>query len=77
MDPNLYTSQRSGKPVLTKAGYWAFIPLSLPPTLDLTLSLVSTLSEAERELGHLSALAEAKALAMKMSKELRPELIEG
>lgn len=54
-----FRSPESGQVVLTKNGYYAFIPAPLPPKLDWSLTLVSALSEAERDLSRLSALAGA------------------
>jgi Fic family protein len=56
MDPKAYSSQKAGKAILTPNGYWAFIPNPLPPDISWTLSLVSTLAEAERDLSRLAAL---------------------
>jgi len=57
LDPTDYHSQQAGRTVLTPNGYWAFIPNPLPPDLPWTLPMVSALSEAERDLSKLSALA--------------------
>ncbi len=57
MDPKDYRSQSAGRVILTSTGFWAFIPNLLPPDIAWTLPLVSALSEAERDLSHLSALA--------------------
>ena len=56
MDPKDYYPSAAGKVVLTPTGFYAFLPHPLPPELSWSLSLVSALSEAERELGRLSAL---------------------
>jgi Fic family protein len=57
MDPKSYRSQEAGQAILTPAGFWAFIPNPLPPDIIWTLPLVSALSEAERDLSRLAALA--------------------
>lgn len=57
MQPQDYFKSTAGKPVLTKKGYWSFIPNPLPPTLNWSLDLVSRLAEAERELAKLSAIS--------------------
>ena len=57
MDPNDFSASSSGKTILTPTGYWAFLPNPLPPEITWSLSLVSTLSETERELSRLSAVA--------------------
>ncbi len=57
MNPKEFRSQDAGKAILTPKGYWAFLPNPLPPKLAWSTSLVSSLSEAERELGRLAALA--------------------
>lgn len=57
MDPKDYRSQESGRTILTPTGHWAFIPNPLPPDITWTLPLVSALSDAERDLSRLAALA--------------------
>ncbi len=57
MQPQDYFKSTAGKPVLTKKGYWSFIPNPLPPTLNWSLDLVSRLAEAERELAKLSSIS--------------------
>ena len=57
MDPKNYRNQESGRAIFIPSGYWAFIPAPLPPNLDWSLSLVSALSDAERDLSTLAALA--------------------
>jgi Fic family protein len=59
MKPNDFHNPESGQVVLTKNSYYAFIPAPLPPKIDWSLPLVSALSEAERDLSRLSALAGA------------------
>jgi Fic family protein len=59
MDPKSYQSEKSGKAVLTQLGYWVFIPNPLPPDISWSSSLVSILSEAERDLSRLSTLISA------------------
>lgn len=56
MKPNEFHDLNTGKVVLTKQGYYAFIPAPLPPSLHWTLPLVSALSEAERALSRLATL---------------------
>lgn len=57
MDPKAYHSQESGRAILTPHGFYAFLPNPLPPDITWTLPLVSALSEAERDLSRLAALA--------------------
>jgi Fic family protein len=57
MDPKDFRSLLAGRTILTQVGYWAFIPNPLPPEIAWSLSLVSALSEAERDLSRLAALA--------------------
>jgi len=57
MNANHYTSRRSGKPIRTPQGYWAFLPIPLPPEINWSSSLVMTLSKAERSLAQLAASA--------------------
>lgn len=56
MDPKEYQSQEAGKVVHTPMGFWAFLPNPLPPNITWSSSLVSILSEAERDLSRLSTL---------------------
>ena len=56
MNPKDFSSQDAGKVIRTPTGFWTFLPNPLPPKISWSLSLVSTLSEAERELGRLAAL---------------------
>ncbi len=57
MNPKDFQSQEAGKVILTKAGYWIFLPASLPPSINWSLPLVTALSDAERELSKLTTLA--------------------
>ncbi len=59
MNPNDFHSPEVGQVILTPKGYYAFLPAPLPPNLDWPLSLVSVLSEAERDLSRLATLAGA------------------
>lgn len=59
MDPREYRSSDAGKAVLTPTGYWAFLPNPLPPEINWSSSLVSILSEAERDLSRLATLISA------------------
>ena len=59
MNPNDFHSLEVGQVTLTSKGYYAFLPAPLPPDLDWPLSLVSVLSEAERDLSRLATLAGA------------------
>ena len=59
MNPNDFRSPETGQVIFTQNGYYAFIPAPLPPGLTWSLPLVSALSEAERDLSRLAALAGA------------------
>ena len=59
MNPNDFRSPETGQVIFTQNGYYAFIPAPLPPSLTWSLPLVSALSEAERDLSRLAALAGA------------------
>jgi Fic family protein len=59
MNPNDFHSPETGQVVLTQNGYHAFIPAPLPPNFSWSLPLISALSEAERDLSRLAALAGA------------------
>ena len=56
MNPKDFRSQDAGKAILTTTGFWAFLTNPLPPNITWSLSVVSTLSEAERDLSRLAAL---------------------
>ncbi len=56
MDPKDFRSQDAGKTILTPTGFWAFLPNPLPPNITWSLSLVSTLTEAERDLSRLAVM---------------------
>ena len=58
MDPNDFSSTAPGRLLRTPKGYWAFIPDPLPPTIHWSTSLISSLGEAERNLGRLASLAD-------------------
>lgn len=57
MNPNDFRSPEAGQVILTQNDYYAFIPAPLPPSLVWSLPLISALSEAERDLSRLAALA--------------------
>ncbi len=59
MNPNDFRSPEAGQVILTQNGYHAFMPAPLPPNLVWSLPLISALSEAERDLSRLAALAGA------------------
>ena len=57
MKPGDFHSSKAGRAIRTQNGYWAFIPAPLPPDLDWTPTLVTALSDGERELARLTTLA--------------------
>ena len=57
MNPKDFKNPRAGQPILTKTGYWAFIPAPLPANLNWTPELTQALAEAERDLSKLNTLA--------------------
>ena len=57
MKPNEFRKSKVGKAIRTQTGYWAFIPAQLPPEIEWTTSLISALSDADRELSKLTTLA--------------------
>ena len=59
MNPEEFHNSSSGQVIHTKKGYWAFVPNPLPPDLQWSLAVVSALSEADRDLNRLNALASA------------------
>ena len=56
MKPQEYEASSSGRVIRTQAGFWAFVPKPLPPKIDWSPSLVSTLSNADRAVGELNGL---------------------
>ena len=54
MKPNDYLNSAADRLIKTSQGYWAYLPNPLPPELTWSSSLVSLLSEAERELARLA-----------------------
>lgn len=56
MNPNDFSSDRSGHLVHTQTDYWAFIPAPLPPDIVWSPELVSQLSMTEQRLAKLAAL---------------------
>jgi Fic family protein len=59
MDPNDFHTPEAGQVVKTPKGYYAFIPVPLPPNLVWSLPLISALSDAERDLSRLATIAES------------------
>src|SRR5258708_575823 len=57
MDPKTFRSPESGRTIRTQTGYWAFLPMPLPPELSWSVEMVTALSDAERGLSQLSTLA--------------------
>lgn len=51
-----FTDKRSGELIRTINGNWAFMPNSLPPTIEYSSSLVAQLSEADAALAELSGV---------------------
>jgi hypothetical protein len=61
MDSESFRNSPAGHPIWvtaigTRGGYWAFAPNPLPPPIEWTPDLVSTLSDADRALGELAGL---------------------
>ena len=52
-----FRSTKAGKAIRTRNGYWAFLPTPLPPDLDWSPALLTTLADAERELAKLTTVA--------------------
>ena len=57
MKPNEFRDSKVGRAIRTRTGYWAFIPARLPPAIDWSMPLLSVLSDADRDLSRLTALA--------------------
>jgi Fic family protein len=58
MNPNDFSSTSPGRILRTTKGYWVFIPNLLPPLLNWDTTLITSLGEAERNLGRLAILAD-------------------
>ena len=56
MDPKDFQNQEAGKVIRTQTGFWVYLPHPLPPDITWSLSLVSALSNAERDLSRLATL---------------------
>lgn len=56
MNSKDFDSSQAGSLILTSKGYYAFVPNRLPPEIEWSSSLVSSVAEAERELGSLAAM---------------------
>ncbi len=56
MDPKDYASPQAGQVVRAEAGYWAFVPAPLPPTIEWDTGLVIALSRADAALSHLAGV---------------------
>lgn len=54
-----FSASAPGRFLRTSKGYWAFHPHPLPRDINWSSALISSLSEAERNLAHLSALADS------------------
>jgi Fic family protein len=57
MKPEEFKTSTAGKVIRTPRNYWAFIPNPLPPNIQWSSSLISTVGAAERALGKLDSLA--------------------
>lgn len=56
MDPKNFRNSSAGKPIQHPKGYWYFLPADLPPDLNWSPTLISTLVEAERNLAKLASM---------------------
>ena len=56
MNPEDFRSPKAGKVIRTPQGYWAFLPVPLPPDLVYEPDLVLALSRADAALSELSGL---------------------
>ena len=57
MKPSDFARNNSGRLTREPHGYWAYIPDSLPPNIDLSMDLVRELSNADRSLSELAGIA--------------------
>ncbi len=58
MDPSEFGASATGRLVQSAAGYYAFVPNPLPPTLTWTPELAQAQSEADLAIGRLAGVAE-------------------
>lgn len=58
MNPSMFSKLAPGRLIRTRSGYWAFVPAPLPPEIQWSSSLISLLSEADRELAQLLQVGE-------------------
>ena len=56
MDIEAFRNSPSGRLIKTRAGYWAFLPNPLPPSITWSRELVAALSKADRAIGELAGL---------------------
>jgi len=57
MDKTSFQRGKAGRLIKTAQGYWAFVPNSLPPELELSWEFVKQISEADRRLSELAGAA--------------------
>ncbi len=57
MQPDSFTSSAPGRVQKTPQGYWAFVPIPLPPQLEPSWELARQISEADRALSELAGIA--------------------
>lgn len=57
MKPEDFFDSSPGRVVRTNKGYWTFIPDPLPPAITWSTLLITSLAEAERNLGRLESIA--------------------
>ena len=55
MDPKNYQNSSAGKPIQHPDGYWYFLTADLPPDLNWSSTLISTLADAESNLARLAS----------------------
>lgn len=56
MQSSDFTKRKSGTLVKHERGYWAFVPNSLPPNIELTWDLAGEISAADRGLSELAGI---------------------
>ena len=56
MNPRDFSTRAPGKLILTRSGYWAFVPDPLPQKLEIGNKLMTLLGEAERAMGKMNGL---------------------
>ena len=58
MNPEQFKDSSAGRCINTHKNYWAFLPGSLPPNIEMSIDLIKLLSNADQFIGKLSGTAQ-------------------